>query len=72
MKLTDVQLLAGQKEEITICDLRNRPGDVFQQVQMGKTFYITKNGKLIAEIKDPEKLFDWGALAALRKTSGGY
>jgi prevent-host-death family protein len=53
-KLTDMNLLAGQSDEITLSDLRSRPGDVFSQVQMGKTFTITKNGKAIAILSKPE------------------
>lgn len=44
------QLLVGQREKITMMDLRKSPGDVFTQVQMGKIFIITSNGKPIAQI----------------------
>jgi prevent-host-death family protein len=54
MKLTDMKLLAGQTEEITMTDLRSRPGDVVGQVQMGKTFTITKAGEAIATIQPVE------------------
>jgi prevent-host-death family protein len=53
-KLTDMKLLSGQQEEITMTDLRQRPGDVVDQVQMGKKFVITKAGKVVAELESPE------------------
>ena len=53
-RLTDMDLLAGQVEEITLTDLRRCPGDVFAQVQMGKVFTVTKNGKAIAVVSQPE------------------
>lgn len=60
--------LKGQSEEITISELRSKPGEVFAQVEMGKEFTITKSGKVVAEIKKPEE-FDWAALAAIRRIS---
>jgi prevent-host-death family protein len=54
MKLTDMKLLEGQTEEITMTDLRSRPGDVVDQVQMGKEFTITKAGKVVAVVHAPE------------------
>ena len=53
-RLTDMKLLAGQIEEISMTELRQRPGDVIDQVQMGKKFTITKTGKVVAEITTPE------------------
>jgi prevent-host-death family protein len=53
-RLTDLQLLTGQTEEITMMDLRSRPGDVMAQVQSGKTFTVTKAGKVVAVISQPE------------------
>jgi len=50
MRLTDMKLLAGKSETISMSDLRSRPGDVFDQVQLGKTFTITKGGKVVAVI----------------------
>lgn len=43
--------LAADIEKITMSDLRNLPGDVLAQVQLGKTFIITKNGKEIAVLQ---------------------
>ena len=53
-RLTDMKLLEGQTEEISMTDLRQRPGDVIDQVQMGKTFTITKGGKTVAVLAQPE------------------
>jgi prevent-host-death family protein len=49
-KLQDMKALAGQAETITVSDFRRQPGEVFQQVEMGKRFTITKCGKVIAQI----------------------
>ncbi len=54
MRLKDMKLLKGKSEEISMTDLRSRPGDVIDQVQMGKTFSITKAGKVVAVISQPE------------------
>lgn len=54
MRLTAMQLLKGKTEEISMTNLRSRPGDVIDQVQMGKTFTITKAGKVVAVISQPE------------------
>ncbi len=53
-RLTDMNLLAGQTEAITMTDLRSRPGDVVDQVQLGKTFTITKAGRVVAVLAAPE------------------
>lgn len=49
-KLKDMKTLAGQMETISISELRHNPGEVFQQVEMGKRFIVTKNGNTIAQI----------------------
>lgn len=49
-RLQQMQSLAGQIETITVSDFRCQPGEVFQQVSMGKVFVITKAGKTIAQI----------------------
>lgn len=54
MKLVDKISLEGKKETITLTQLRDSPGDFFQQVEMGHAFTITKNGKPIAKIKPIE------------------
>jgi len=35
-------------------DLRAQPGDLIAQVQQGKTFTVTKQGKPVAVIHSPE------------------
>lgn len=64
----------GQREEITISELRSKPGEVFAQVDLGKVFTVTKSGKVIAEIHRPapSEEFDWGALQSLRKLTTFY
>ena len=52
--MTDMLLLTGVTEEISMTALRQRPGDVINQVQMGKTFIITKGGKTVAALSRPE------------------
>lgn len=52
--LAEMQLLKGQSETITMTEFRSRPGEVIDQVQMGKSFLITKEGKVVAEISCPE------------------
>ena len=54
MRLTAMQLLKGQIEQINMTELRQRPGDVIDQVQMGKRFIITKVGKIVAVLEQPE------------------
>lgn len=54
VKLTDLVNLSGQVETITLSDFRSRPGDIITQVQMGKTFTITKAGKKAAVLSPVE------------------
>lgn len=62
MKLTEMNLMDGKSENISMTYLRGCPGDVFSQVQMGKTFNVMKNGKVIAVISKPElNAFELGA-----------
>ena len=62
MRLKDMKLLQGQIEEITMMALRKSPGDVINQVQMVKTFIITRSGKTVAIISAPEpNAFELGA-----------
>lgn len=49
-RLSSLRLLKGQSETITVSDLRAAPGDVLAQVQQGKTFSITKQGKVVASL----------------------
>lgn len=66
-RLADSKPLVGTSETITISELRKQPGEVFSQVEMGRSFTVTKNGKTIAEISEPEPDFDWRAFTSLRK-----
>ena len=53
-RLRYMQLFVDQAEEISMMDFRKRPGDVIDQVQMGKTFTITKMGRVVAILSQPE------------------
>ena len=44
----------GEIQEITMMDLRQCPGLVFDAVETGLSFVLTKNGKQIAVIRRPE------------------
>ncbi len=56
--------LQGQSETITASELRARPGDVLAQVSLGKTFNISRCGKVIAVLSKPEpNAFELGAEA---------
>ena len=48
--LSETQILAGQTETISVMDLRKLPGEVFNQVEMGKVYEITRKGRPIAWI----------------------
>lgn len=52
--LNEMQLLRGQKENITLTELRTGIGDVIAQVEQGKEFTIMRKGKAVATIKEPE------------------
>jgi prevent-host-death family protein len=54
-KISELQSLVGQVETISLTDLRNLPGEVFNQVQMGKQYVVTKSGKIIARIMPQPK-----------------
>jgi prevent-host-death family protein len=53
-RLTDMRLLKGQTGEITMTEFRRSPGDVLDQVQQGKSFTITKNGAVVADLTPHE------------------
>lgn len=53
-RLCDSNVLGGQTETITMMHLRESPGDIIEQVQMGKVFTITKAGKVVAVLSKPE------------------
>lgn len=43
--------LTGRVESITMMDLRKNPGEVMDQVELGKIFTITRAGKVVAELR---------------------
>ena len=45
--------MEGTFEVITLSDLRTRPGEVLQSVELGKTYLIQKYGKEIAVLSKP-------------------
>ena len=53
-KLKDMNLLGGQSEEITVMELRQGAGDILDQVELGKTYDITRRGKVVAVLSKPE------------------
>ena len=54
-KLSEMNLLYGQTEEITCTELRKTPGDIIEQVRLGKVFFVTKGKgrKRVAMISQP-------------------
>lgn len=70
-KITDMKLLAGTTGEVSMTEFRARPGDCIDQVQMGKTLTITKAGKVVAVLSQPEpSALELGA--ACRKLKDSY
>ena len=54
--IRQMNLLAGEHEEITATDFRKLTGEVLDQAAMGKTFTITKQGNPIVTISQHESL----------------
>ncbi len=52
--LKDEVSLIGKVETISMTEFRTRPGDVIDQVCLGKTFNITKVGKTVAVLSRPQ------------------
>lgn len=52
--LSTMNLLEGQTEDLPLAEFRARIGDVIAQVQMGKVFRLTKQGKVVAVLAKPE------------------
>ena len=50
-RLTETTMLRGIIEKISMSDLRQSPGDIIDQAQMGKIFIITKGGKEVATLQ---------------------
>ena len=46
-------LLVGEIEELSLMAFRKGPGDIIAQVQMGKVFLLTKQGKPVAVLSRP-------------------
>lgn len=69
--ITDSKLLKGQSEIVTLTQFRKTPGDFFTQVQMGKVLTVTKMGKAIATVTQPE-LTAQELGTAVRKMKSGY
>ena len=64
MKVTDNKIFKGKTEDISMTELRSRPGEIITQVQMGKTFDIYKQGKIVAVLAPPEmNAFELGKAA---------
>jgi len=47
-RLTDELSLSGKLETISMMDLRSRPGEVLDAVNLGKTFVLARSGKPLA------------------------
>lgn len=37
--------------EVTVRDLRNRGGEILKQVEVGRSFVVTRDGQPVAELK---------------------
>ena len=53
-KLSDMDLLKGESEKITVMELRQGAGDILDQVELGKTYTITRRGKPVGILSKPE------------------
>lgn len=49
-RLDQLNMLDGQIEHISVCELRMQIGEVLRQVRMGKTFVINHRGHVVAKI----------------------
>jgi len=47
-RLDEEKVLKDKQEQITMMELRCRPGEIITQVSMGKVFIITSYGKAVA------------------------
>lgn len=58
----EVGSLEGREETITMSELRALPGDVMDQVALGKVFIITRAGRVLGRLVPPEpNAFELGA-----------
>lgn len=63
-RLKDEISLKGKSESISISEFRAQPGSVLQQVELGKRFDVTRQGKIVATISPPElNAFELGKAA---------
>lgn len=53
-KLKDYISLIGEEETISMTQLRASPGEVLDQVQLGKVFKVKRNGEVVAVLSQPE------------------
>ena len=53
-KLSDMNLLGGESEKITVMELRQGAGDILDQVELGKTYTITRRGKPVGVLSKSE------------------
>ncbi len=44
----------GQQATVTMTELRERPGDIFDRVEHGMVVRVEKNGRHVATINPPE------------------
>ena len=49
----EVGSLEGREETITMSELRALPGDVMDQVALGKVFVITRAGRVLGRLVSP-------------------
>jgi len=49
----EVGSLEGREETITMTELRALPGDVMDQVSLGKVFNITRGGRILGRLVPP-------------------
>lgn len=52
-KIEDVISLVGEYETLSMMELRQHPGDVFKQVELGKVFIIKRGKKVVGIIQKP-------------------
>jgi len=71
-RLSEMQFLKGSEVELTLMEFRRRPGDIIAQVQLGRTFRLTKNGRVVAVLTAPEPTaFELGATVRRLGLSNG-
>ena len=52
-RLEQIASLSGQIETITAMDWRKMPGEILDQVILGKTYLVTRRGRVVAVIQRP-------------------